>query len=360
MEKKNLKDKIFVIVSLIAYMVITFIITIHHENWRDEAQSFLIAKNLSFFDIFKQLKYEGHPFVFYYIVKLFTLLGFEYRIVNIISWISMSIAAYLILSKSSFKKPTKILILLTVPFIYQYVAFGRSYCLATLLTMLLAYMYDKKEKHPYIYAVLIALLMNTHMFMLGFALMLVITFYIYELILNRKELESKQKKKYLISLVIIAVAIVLLVLQFSSTLTSNSYATIEKEKLDIKIMVEQALKQVIYYYSYAITNNESVTVITTIITFVTIGISLANKTIKEVLILIGAIGYQVLFVALLGQSKIYILMTGFVIYIFYLWIILNKLANISNNKIYKTIVETLFIMTCLISIIFGSIASTAG
>lgn len=77
MNKKNIKDKIFIIISLVVYMIITFIITMHHENWRDEAQSFMIAQNLSFVDIFKQLKYEGHPFVFYYLVKIFTILGFE-------------------------------------------------------------------------------------------------------------------------------------------------------------------------------------------------------------------------------------------------------------------------------------------
>ena len=288
MEKKNIKDKVFVIVSLVLYIGLTFVITMFHENWRDEAQSFMIAKSLSFTDIFKQLKYEGHPFVFYYIVKIFTLFGCEYRIVNIISWITLSIAAYIILAKSPFNKPTKILILLTVPFIYQYVAFGRSYCLVTLFTILLAYLYDKKEKHPYIYAIIIALLMNTHIIMLGFCLMLAVTFYVYELIFKRKELDLKQKKKYLISLAIILVAAILLVLQFCNTLSLNSYANVEEEKFNIVSTIKECIN-IITNYTYALTNNAYAAFIITITIGITIFFTLKLKTYKELLILLGAI-----------------------------------------------------------------------
>ena len=42
------------------YLIISFIIIILHEAWRDEAQSWLIARDLSFIDILKQMKFEGH------------------------------------------------------------------------------------------------------------------------------------------------------------------------------------------------------------------------------------------------------------------------------------------------------------
>ena len=354
MEKKNIKDKIFVIVSLIAYIGITFVITMLHENWRDEAQSFMIAKSLSFIDIFKQLKYEGHPFVFYYVVRIFTLLGFGYRIVNIISWIVMCIVAYIILAKSPFSKLNKVLILLTVPFIYQYVAFGRSYCLIALFTILLAYLYNKKEKHPYIYACLIALLMNTHIITLGFCLMLVITFYIYELILKRKELDKKQKRKYLISLGIILIAFILIVLQFCSTLSLNSYAKVDEQKLEISKIVKGCVNLVTYYYTYSLTNNEYAAIVMTILILSTIICMLKYKIYKETIILFGAIGYQMLFFVLLGQAKMYILMTFWIVYVFYLWTVFNKQKDCAGDEKYKTVIAALVSTTCLFSILYGS------
>lgn len=354
MEKKNIKDKIFVIISLIAYVGITFVITMFHENWRDEAQSFMIAKNLSFIDIFKQLKYEGHPFVFYYVVRIFTLLGFGYRIVNIISWIVMCIVAYIILTKSPFSKLNKILILLTVPFIYQYVAFGRSYCLITLFTILLAYLYNKKEKHPYIYACLVALLMNTHIIMLGFCLMLVITFYIYDLIFKRKELDKKQMRRYLISLTIILVSTILIVLQFCSTLSLNSYAKVDEQKLEVTKIVKGFNNLVTRYYTYSLTNNEYAAIIMTILILATIICMLKYKTYKETIILFGALGYQIVFFILLGQSKMYILMTFWIVYVFYLWTVFNKQREYSGDEKYKTVTAALVSTTCLLSILYGS------
>lgn len=357
MNKKNIRDKIFILVSLAVYMVITFIITMYHENWRDEAQSWMIAKNLSFVDIFKQLKYEGHPFIFYYIIHIFAELGFEYRIVNMISWIIMSIVAYIILAKSPFNKINKVLILLTLPFIYQYVAFGRSYCLVTLFVILIAYLYNKKEKHPYIYAILISLLMNTHIIMLGFVAMLILTFYVYELIFNRKNLSSEQKKKYIISLVIIFVSALLILFQFYSTLSLNTYTKTFAPREGFTERLEYIIEIVMYLYTYVLTNNIYIAIVATIMIIMTIALTIKFKPGKEILVLLGTIGFQLVFFFKLGESKKYILMTAFLAYIFYLWVILkkNQELNDKTNKQYKSAIEITFGVICILSALFGSV-----
>ncbi len=46
--KKNKK-----IIALALYMIITFILILYHENWRDEAQSWLISRDCNIFELFR-------------------------------------------------------------------------------------------------------------------------------------------------------------------------------------------------------------------------------------------------------------------------------------------------------------------
>ncbi len=47
--KKNKKGIIFAL-----YAIITFVLIFFHENWRDEAQAWLIAKNCNIIELFRR------------------------------------------------------------------------------------------------------------------------------------------------------------------------------------------------------------------------------------------------------------------------------------------------------------------
>lgn len=105
------KNKLNIFITII-YAVITFIITIiFHEKWRDEAQAWLLARDLNINDLINQMSYEGHPPLWHLILMPFAKLGFPYITESIISWAIMCITTWLILTKSPFKKVTQILIL---------------------------------------------------------------------------------------------------------------------------------------------------------------------------------------------------------------------------------------------------------
>ena len=60
---KNKKIVSWIIFAL--FLVITFILSLYHENWRDEAQAYLLCRDMNLLEIFKNVHYEGHPILYY-------------------------------------------------------------------------------------------------------------------------------------------------------------------------------------------------------------------------------------------------------------------------------------------------------
>ena len=52
----------------IIYIIIILIIATNHECCEDDTQSWLIARDLNLIEIIKEMKYEGHSFLWYYII----------------------------------------------------------------------------------------------------------------------------------------------------------------------------------------------------------------------------------------------------------------------------------------------------
>jgi hypothetical protein len=59
--KENIEneDRLFVAITLIIYTSIVCIACCFHEPWEDEAQAWLIARDLSPIEIVKQMRFEG-------------------------------------------------------------------------------------------------------------------------------------------------------------------------------------------------------------------------------------------------------------------------------------------------------------
>ena len=83
-----MKDRIkkifcFEFYIILIYMTFTFITLMLHEPWFDEAQSWMIAKDLDVLGIISQMKYEGHSALWSLMLHVFVKLGFNYNIQNI-------------------------------------------------------------------------------------------------------------------------------------------------------------------------------------------------------------------------------------------------------------------------------------
>ena len=212
LKEKIKKFGIFEIIVFAIYIIITIIIAVNHECYEDEAQSWLIARDLNFYEIIQQTKYEGHSFLWYYIIAPFAKMGFTVDAQVYISSIFAIATVYIILKKSPFNKFTKILLVFNGGMIYFYSVISRPYCLIPFLLACISVIYKDKAKHAYLYGFLIALLANTHLIMLPTAVMLTVFFFIDEILIKRKEKSKNEKKKIYSGLLIANIGIMVFLL----------------------------------------------------------------------------------------------------------------------------------------------------
>jgi len=133
----------------------------HHEPWADEAQHWQLARNVSLHDLFfTYLHYEGHPILWYALLRFLSLAGVSYTGMH---WVAGAIgvagtAFFLFLSP--FPKYLKVLLPFTYFLLFQYVVVARSYVFAPLLFYLIAWQW---KKSPLLVALFLGLLANVEM-----------------------------------------------------------------------------------------------------------------------------------------------------------------------------------------------------
>ena len=60
---------------LLIYIISISVVIVKHEPWADEAQAWLLARDSGLFELlFKRLRYEGHPGLWYLILTPFSKL----------------------------------------------------------------------------------------------------------------------------------------------------------------------------------------------------------------------------------------------------------------------------------------------
>ncbi len=129
--------------------------------WEDEGRAWLIARDFGLCDmLFKMLRYEGHPALWYLILFLPAHLHLSYTHIH---WISAPIAVagiYVLLRYSPFPWYVRGLLPFGFALQYQYAVVARSYVLFPLLGFLVAHLYRRRPSNPIALAVALALFAN--------------------------------------------------------------------------------------------------------------------------------------------------------------------------------------------------------
>lgn len=171
-------------VMFIVYSALTLAMIPLHEPWRDESQAWLISRDASLGDLFGSiLCEEGHPALWFLILMPFAKMGAPYVTMQIISAVFM-IAALAILYVSDIPMAVKLIVPVTCLFVYEIPTIARSYSVLALLCALIIADYPHRDKHPYRYALWLALLFQTHVWAFGFAGGMLIV-WLYDMIRNR-------------------------------------------------------------------------------------------------------------------------------------------------------------------------------
>ncbi len=176
-QKKN-GIGVWVYVGLAISLVISLIAAVTHEPWIDEIYAWQISK-FSFYDIFYEMRYEGHFMLWSLILYPFSHLNFPLRTIGCVSWLLNAIALFYFVRKSPFPSWTKVLVAFTVPFLYINPAISRCYVLIPLFLFPMAALFCRISKatekgnlqNDLIFAgMLLAFMANTHVYSEGFTL----------------------------------------------------------------------------------------------------------------------------------------------------------------------------------------------
>jgi hypothetical protein len=176
------------VVLFAAYAVATLVLTLHHEPWRDEADSWLVARDLPLPDVLSWTQHSGTPFLWYTLLLPFARAGFPFATQSMLHLVIVLAAAAVFLAQAPFSITTKALFLFSFYPLYEYGAIARNYALAILLTFGLLALHRRREQHLVAYALLVALLPNANAHSIGIAAPMILLFAIEVVTRRRSEL----------------------------------------------------------------------------------------------------------------------------------------------------------------------------
>ena len=172
------RKKYFYYILLGSYIIVNLILLYYHEPWRDEAQVWLLSRDLPLWKLPRQMSYEGHPCLWHVIMYPFAHFGLPYFMQNAVAFLILTCAAALLIFRAKFPLYVKA-ILVFCPFLtYYYPVIARNYCLIPLFLFLLAYWYPSRTERPVRYMLVIALLVQSHAIMIMTAFSLCLCFLI--------------------------------------------------------------------------------------------------------------------------------------------------------------------------------------
>lgn len=154
------KETIVLTILLAGYLLCNGILLAGHELWRDEANVWLVAREMSLPQLFREIRYQGHPCLWYLIVMPFAKAGFPFKTISILSYLVMAAAAGIFTYRGPFHPLTKLVCLISPIFSYYYPVVARNYCLIALLLILLAFCHPKRDKIPICYGLLLGALVQ--------------------------------------------------------------------------------------------------------------------------------------------------------------------------------------------------------
>lgn len=152
----------FATVSLALYAAFTLWLICHHEPWRDEADPWLAARDMSLGELFRWFHYVGTPGLWNLILLGPAKLGMPYGSMSAIHWALAVATAGVVLFLAPFPSWVRFLLVFSYLLGFEYSVIARSYVLTVLICFLLAHLYAKRMERPIVFGVLLALMTNAN------------------------------------------------------------------------------------------------------------------------------------------------------------------------------------------------------
>ena len=146
-------------IAPVAFIILTLVYSFLRIPFYDETHAFIISQ-LDLSQIFYLTRIEGHPILWYLLLKPFNNLNFYPYSLAIINWVFSSIMILIFWKNAPFNNFIKFLITFSYPFFQYFGVVSRPYTLAVLVIFLLASLYKNSLKKPILYSILLVLCAN--------------------------------------------------------------------------------------------------------------------------------------------------------------------------------------------------------
>jgi hypothetical protein len=148
---------------LLTFSAIAVVAVCFHEPWADEAQAWLIARDLGIGGVLHQMGYEGSPPLWHILLWVLIRLQLPYAALGFVSLILVASGMYIWLRWSPLPALVRLLLPFTFYYQYQYAVVARSYALSTLLAFAAVALWRAKPLRVIPFGLVVALLAQTNM-----------------------------------------------------------------------------------------------------------------------------------------------------------------------------------------------------
>jgi len=156
-----MSDRRFAWIALALYLVLGIVLLLHHEAWRDEADTWLIARDAPLPAMPMLLGRKGTPALWNLILIPFARAGLPYATQAVLHLAIAGGAGALLFFAAPFPRMWKVLIAFSYYMGYEYLAIARPYTLTVLLLFAMAACHRKRIDRPLLFAAIFALFVNS-------------------------------------------------------------------------------------------------------------------------------------------------------------------------------------------------------
>ncbi len=316
------KKNIILVILFAGYLIFNGIMLAGHELWRDEANVWLFARDASPVQLLREIKYQGHPCLWYFMVMPFAKLGLPFEMMSVLSFLIMAAGALVFVWNAPFHPATKAVCLFSPIFSYYYSVVARNYCLIALLLILLACFYEKRNEKPMLYGLMLGLLVQADTIALATA-GLISCMWLWECaaksIREKKWLPLLQAAK---GLWIPLFSLFFWILQFYQVSDSPEY--------NMRVLSFGEMLTEVKYFTYHIltrmTGQEKEFDLLLIVIFVIAGVllSVKKKNFWPMIVMAGAFLFEVVFSIMVYQLHIWHYITICFTLIWFLWLMCRQ------------------------------------
>lgn len=158
-------------IGLLAFMAIAtlWVKMGYHECWKDEWQAWLMARDMGWGELYAALFYEGHPAIWYYYLKIWTLVQSatgiaEDSILHISHWLVGVVAWGVFIFRFKWPIWVKAMTLLGYYVFFEYGILDRGYIFVLLFGFLSVLALEEAEEKPIKFGLYLFLLCQTEVF----------------------------------------------------------------------------------------------------------------------------------------------------------------------------------------------------